>query len=91
MLQNCGKLGGQPTAKQMELLKVYWPAEGLLASMTLPSAILTQNPIPNKLNNKLTGSLCALLTGHSRLQSHKYELGLTLNQLVFTSISVSCK
>ena len=53
--------------------------DGLLSFIENPTDLIDKSSIP--LNNpaKLVGSLCALLTGHTRLQLHTYKLKLTFS------------
>ena len=51
-------------------------SNGLLYSMQDPSQLILK-PIPTDCHPKTFGSLCALLSGHTRLQLHTYNLGLT--------------
>ena len=55
------------------------PTDNLLCKMGNPDALLTHNKVPLDRNPKITGSLCALLSGHSRLQAHLYRLGQTFS------------
>ena len=52
-------------------------SSGLLAVLENPETLLTRNPVPHKLQPTSFGNLCAVLTGHSRLQDHKFALSLT--------------
>ena len=51
---------------------------GLFSMLDDKQQIIDKNPIPLERDARLLGSLCALLTGHSRLQAHQYLLKLTL-------------
>ena len=50
---------------------------GLLLYVQDKATLIDSNPIPIQAAPRLVGNLCALLTGHTRLQLHTYRLGLT--------------
>ena len=50
---------------------------GVLFTSDCESNLIFKHPLPLDQNKKLFGSLCALLSGHSRLQAHMYLLKLT--------------
>lgn len=52
---------------------------GLISTMDHPKLLLYKNQIPDTISPKLVGNLCALITGHSRLQDHTYLLKLTFS------------
>lgn len=54
-------------------------SEGLIFLIPGPVILLSTDSIPKRADPKLTGSLCALLAGHTRLQLHKHKLGLTFS------------
>ena len=69
-------------------LKVYGDNVGKITVCTIVSplayldssdttSLIHNNNIRTDCNPMLVGSLCALLTGHTRLQLHRYKLGLT--------------
>ena len=51
--------------------------EGLLGYIQDPIKLISTNKVPLTYRPKLVGSLCVLLTGHTRLQLHLYKLKLT--------------
>lgn len=52
-------------------------SDGLMNMITDPHTLLSTNRIPLHCQPKFVGGLCALLTGHARLQQHLYRLKLT--------------
>ena len=52
-------------------------SQGLLGLLADKSSLIYYNKIPLHLNPRIIGSLCALITGHTRLQLHTYKLKLT--------------
>jgi len=61
--------------------KRYNSAESLINFIPDPSVLITTAKIPSKHDAKLTGKLCALISGHAKLQVHLYHLGLTFTPL----------
>lgn len=51
----------------------------LLQLLTNPIDLLNKRRLPLQANSMLVGQLCSLLTGHTRLQLHKYKLGHTFS------------
>ena len=50
---------------------------GLLHLIKDKTSLITNNPVPISQHPRLVGSICALLSGHTRLQLHTYKLKLT--------------
>ena len=55
------------------------PCCGLLDNLDLCWNVIFANRIPLTITPKIFGSICALLTGHCRLQLHLYKLNLTFS------------